>query len=436
MADLAPNSSNPPIPDPDGTPHATPHTPAFLSDALPNAPRVLVFTAFEPSGDEHASHVIAELRRRYPSDADLAIVAWGGPKMAAAGAVLMERTVDEGVMGIPGLARIQEHLRVMGRIDAWMQRLQAAREGRGFPSPVHIPVDSPGANNPLCDLSKKRGFRVVHLVAPQVWAWGRWRVAKLRRRTDLLLCLFDFEIRFFTRRNIPARFIGHPFFDIPLDTAGLDRKAAGFPSGSPKLAIFPGSRPAELTKHFPLTLGAFREIKSMWADAVGVVAATNEQAERVMRELAVAEGGWPDGLRIVVGESEAVIRWCDLAIVKSGTTTLQVARQAKPMVIFYRKGGRIFNILVRLIIATKQFSLPNILARRTIVPELMPYFGGPARLVAEVAKILRSPELMERQRQDLRQVVAPMTAGGAAVRAADAIEEFLGLRPATTSHHH
>jgi lipid-A-disaccharide synthase len=395
------------------------------------APRLLLFTAFEPSGDEHASRVIRELRRRHPDPALLRIVAWGGPKMAAAGAELIERTIDEGVMGIPGLARIREHLKVLGRIDQWMAEAIAQR-GPGAPRMVHVPVDSPGANDSICDLSRKHGLGVVHLVAPQVWAWGRWRVAKLRRRTDLLLCLFDFEIRFFSRRGIPARFIGHPFFDHPIDPVALDAKAADFPRGEPKIALFPGSRPEELRKHFLLTLGAFRELKSMWAGAAGVVAATNPEAERVMRELAASERdqrGWPDDLRIVVGESEAVIRWCDLAIVKSGTTTLQVARQHKPMVVFYRKGGRIFNILVRAVLATKQLALPNILARRTIVPELMPYFGGPARLVAEAAKLLRSPEAMERQRADLRQVVAPMSSGNASARAADALEEVLGLRP-------
>jgi lipid-A-disaccharide synthase len=397
----------------------------------PDAPQLILFTAFEPSGDEHASRVIHELRQRHPDPSHLRIVAWGGPKMAAAGAELIERTVDDGVMGIPGLARIREHLKVLGRIDEWMATTKAARGDRS-PRILHVPVDSPGANDSICDLSRKHGLGVVHLVAPQVWAWGRWRVAKLRRRTDLLLCLFDFEIRFFTRRNIPARYIGHPFFDHPLDTTGLDAKAASFPQGEPKLALFPGSRPEELRKHFLLTLGAYRELKSMWAGAAGVVAATNPEAERVMRELATSErnaAGWPDDLRIVVGESEAVIRWCDLAIVKSGTTTLQVARQHKPMVVFYRKGGRIFNILIKAVLATKQLSLPNILARRKIVPELMPYFGGPARLVAEAARLLRSPEAMERQRADLRQVVAPMASGGASVRAADAIEEFMGLKP-------
>jgi lipid-A-disaccharide synthase len=390
----------------------------------------IVFTAFEPSGDEHASHVIRELRRRHPSPADLRIVAWGGPKMASAGAEVLERTVDEGVMGIPGIARIREHLKVLERIDTWM----AAEVAAGHRKLLHIPVDSPGANGSICDASRKHGIKVVHLVAPQVWAWGRWRVNTLRRRTDLLLCLFDFEIRFFTRRRIPARYIGHPFFDVPLDTHGLDAKATDYPQGTPRIAIFPGSRPDELRKHFPITLGSFRELKKKWGGLVGVVAATNEQAERVMRELAVEEGlPWPEDLRIVVGQSEAAIRWCDLALVKSGTTTLQVARQHKPMIVFYRKGGRLFNALVRLVVATKRFSLPNILAGRAIVPELIPYHGGPARLVEAAAALLRSPKAMEQQRRDLAQVVAPLASGGASARAADAIEEVLGLRPAPAS---
>jgi lipid-A-disaccharide synthase len=394
------------------------------------AARTIVFTAFEPSGDEHASHVIRELRLRHPDPGTLRLVAWGGPKMAAAGAEVLERTVDEAVMGIPGIARIREHLKVLERIDAWMGTEVAA----GRRNLLHVPVDSPGANGSICDASRKHGLRVVHLVAPQVWAWGRWRVNTLRRRTDLLLCLFDFEIRFFSRRRIPARYIGHPFFDVPLDTSGLDARAAEYPRGTPRVAVFPGSRPAELRKHFPITLGAFRELKKKWGGLVGVVAATNEQAERVMRELAVEEGGpWPEDLRIVVGQSEAAIRWCDLALVKSGTTTLQVARQHKPMVVFYRKGGRIFNAIVRLVVATKRFSLPNILAGRPIVPELIPYHGGPRRLVEAAAALLRSPEAMEQQRRDLAQVVAPLAAGGASARAADAIEEVLGLRPASSA---
>ena len=358
--------------------------------------------------------MIAELRRRRP---EMRIVAWGGPKMAAAGADIIERTTDAAVIGMPGLSRIRQHLKVMARIDRWMKK---------NPTALHIPVDSPGANDPICDIARKRGVRVVHLVAPQVWAWGRWRIRKLRRRTDLLLCLFDFEVRFFQKRGVAATYVGHPFFDIPLDTAALDAQLAGFPKGTPKVAIFPGSRPEELAKHFPLVMGAYNELKRRWGDMAGVVAAANPEAERTLREMSgKLEGGWPQSVRIVTSSTNAVVRWCDLALVKSGTVTLQVARQAKPMVVFYRKGGPLFYFFVRLILATKQISLPNILAHRRVIPELVPYFGGPEAIVREADALLRSPEAMERQRSDLRQVMAPLLAGGAAARAASAIEQFL-----------
>lgn len=392
-----------------------PTSPVHVQTSGLSARPAVLFTAFEPSGDEHASIVIAELKRRRP---EMRIVAWGGPKMAAAGAEIIERTTDSAVIGMPGLSRIRQHLKVMARIDRWMKK---------HPTALHIPVDSPGANDPICDISRKRGIRVVHLVAPQIWAWGRWRIRKLRRRTDLLLCLFDFEVRFFEKRGVAAKYIGHPFFDVPLDVEALDAQLAGFPRGTPKVAIFPGSRPEELAKHFPLVMGAFRELTRRWGDMAGVVAAANPEAERTLREMSgKLEEGWPSNARIVTGSTNAVVRWCDLALVKSGTVTLQVARQAKPMVVFYRKGGPLFYFFVRLILATKQISLPNILAHRRVIPELVPYFGGPEAIVREADALLRNPEALERQRSDLRQVMAPLLAGGAAGRAASAIEEFLG----------
>src|SRR4029077_19745467 len=130
-----------------------------------------------------------------------------------AGATLVERTGDDAVMGVPALKKIREHTRINERIDAWMRQ---HRPG------VHIPVDSPGANFPICKIAKGHGIKVVHLVAPQIWAWGRWRIGKLRRRTDMVLCLLPFEESFFRTRHVPARFIAHPLFDAPISEAELD----------------------------------------------------------------------------------------------------------------------------------------------------------------------------------------------------------------------
>ncbi|HHN78407.1 MAG TPA: lipid-A-disaccharide synthase, partial [Phycisphaerales bacterium] len=143
---------------------------------MPAEPAIL-FTGFEPSGDDHASAVIAELRRRHPG---LRMYAWGGPKMGQAGAEIIEETGKDAVMGLPGLSKVLEHRRINQRIAAWLDR---------NPVRVHVPIDSPAANFPICKMARKRGVKVVHLVAPQVWAWGKWRVNKLRRLTDFVCCL-------------------------------------------------------------------------------------------------------------------------------------------------------------------------------------------------------------------------------------------------------
>ncbi len=382
-----------------------------------NPPPGLLFTAFEPSGDEHAAKVIAALRARHP---DLPIHAWGGPRMQAAGATIIERTGDDAVMGVPGLAKIREHRRINQRVAAWLD---------SHPVRVLIPVDSPAANFPICRLAKDRGVRVVHLVAPQIWAWGRWRIHKLRRLTDLVLCLLPFEEVFFLRRDVPARFIGHVLFDEPLNEAALAEQAASFPSGSPRLAMMPGSRPDELRRNLPLLIDVFHEIRRRRPEAVGVIAATTPVVAEYLRERTLARlGAWPAGLDIVVGRTDAVINWCEVALVKSGTVTLQVARQGRPMVIFYKKSNPLLFLLARAVLSTKHYALPNVVANRRIVPEFVPHFGSARPIVDAAWGLITSPEEVARQQHDLRESLAPFRGRRAAQAAADAIEEIAGLR--------
>ena len=174
----------------------------------------ILVTAFEPSGDDHAAVLIAELKRRHP---DLTIHALGGPKMEAAGAHLIARTCDDAVLGVPTLDKVREHRASYTRIAAWLD---------ANPIAMHIPVDSPAANFPICRLAKKRNITVCHLVAPQVWAWATWRIRKLRRLSDLVLCVLPFEERWFRDRNVNARFVGHPLFTHPLDTEAPAAQAA------------------------------------------------------------------------------------------------------------------------------------------------------------------------------------------------------------------
>ncbi len=415
LSETSTTSSLPEAPTPPGN-SSTPSELPPSSHSGPPKP-VLLFTAFEPSGDEHAAAVITELKRRHPT---LAIYAWGGTKMERAGAIIQERTGEDAVMGLPGVAKVLEHVRINARIDAFMRARNVT---------LHIPVDSPSANISICGLAKKHGAKVVHLVAPQIWAWGRWRIHKLRRVTDMVLCILPFEEEFFRKRYVPARFIGHFLFDNVTPDAELDRRVQTFDAqGEPRIAMMPGSRPDELLRHFPILLDAFRALHAAHPGARGIVAATNERVATHLREMATANGGWPDRLSIVVQDTDAVIRWCQVAMVKSGTVTLQVAKQRKPMVVFYKKSNPLLYMFARLILSTRVFSLPNVLARKRIIPEFIPHYGGAVPLVQAVERLINFSGEAAMQRHDLDTVLRPYEGLHAASLAADTIEEYAGLR--------
>jgi lipid-A-disaccharide synthase len=347
--------------------------------------------------------------------------------MQAAGAAIVERTGEDAVVGMPGLAKIREHERINQRIAAFLRTHRVD---------VHVPVDSPAANFPICKIAKAAGCRVIHLVAPQIWAWGRWRIHKLRRLTDLVLCLLPFEERFFIRRRVPARFIGHMLFDRVLDAGELDAIAGAYPAGTPRLAMMPGSRPAEHERNWPLLLGIYRGLKARFPGAAAVVAATSPAVADELRRLADRHGGWPEGVHCAVRQTDAVIRWCDLALVKSGTVTLQVTKQNKPMVIFYKQRNWLFYSAARVVLATKHFALPNVIAARRIVPEFVPHFGGPEPIVRAATELIENTRLQARQKEELASVVAQFQGRHAGSLAADAIESALGLdRPAEAAAH-
>jgi lipid-A-disaccharide synthase len=381
----------------------------------------ILFTSFEPSGDDHASAVIAELRRRRPT---LPMYAWGGPKMERAGATIVARTGQNAVMGVPGLGKIAEHVRINRAVKRWL---------RDHPVALHVPVDSPAANFPICRIAKASGARVVHLVAPQVWAWAEWRVKKLRRLTDLVLCLLPFEENWFNMRGVKARFVGHPLFDDPLDYAAIDARieqtgwsgSAGG-AGKPRLALMPGSRPAEWARCFPILLDMFRRLRADFPETTAVVAATRPDVADQLREIARGRGGWPPGMHIAIGDTDAVVRWCEYAVVVSGTVTLQVAKQLRPMVTFYRPGKLMYHTLGRWLVSTELFTLPNLTAGSKIVPELIPHFDDSGEALAiEVIKLMRRPGYADDQRAGLARVVKLFEGRNAAEAAADEIEKML-----------
>ena len=348
----------------------------------------LVFTAFEPSGDAHAAPVIDELHRRVPW---LRIYAWGGPLMEQAGATLMENTVEGASMGLGAFARITKVRKQIASIRRWSQQYRVLG---------HVAVDSPAANFPICKSMRKRGARVVHLVAPQLWAWGGWRTRKLRKLTDIVLCLLPFEEEWFTRRHIHAKFIGHPIINRQLEMNEVRAQAQGMPGGAPRIAIFPGSRVHEVKANLPLLVKAFNDLQSRHAGTAGLIVASSPEIARLIKKKVAV---FPTGLHLTIGMVDAAIMWCDLALCVSGTISLQIASHRKPMIGVY-KTGLLSWLGSKVILRTPYCLLPNIIAGREIVPEFVPHVGGAGPIVRVASAYLNDSKHGAVQSEELARV--------------------------------
>ncbi|MCZ6834221.1 MAG: hypothetical protein O7G85_00460 [Planctomycetota bacterium] len=348
----------------------------------------ILFTAFEPSGDALAAPIITELLKKVPG---LKIYAWGGPLMEAAGATMVERTCEGSAMGLSALSKVFAVRKQVSRIKRWMKEYRIL---------AHVPVDSPAANFPICKIMRKKGVRIIHLVAPQIWAWGRWRLRKLRKNTDLVLCVLPFEEQWFGDRGVPARFIGHPAINRSIDPEQLREHTHGLPQGSPRLAIFPGSRPQEVKMNLPLILKVYLELQGRYSGLSGLIVAADEEIAKIVHKKVKV---FPTGLSMIRGMHEEAICWADMSIAVSGTITMHIARQRKAMVGIY-KTDVLTWILGKLFLRTKFILLPNIIADREIVPEFAPYIGGPGPIIRSLSEFFSDSKNVANQSEELQRV--------------------------------
>ncbi|MFG0256486.1 MAG: lipid-A-disaccharide synthase [Phycisphaerales bacterium JB043] len=357
------------------------------------ADRTVLITAFEPSGDRLGASLVRALRER---EVPVRVVAYGGELLRESGAEVVEDTCSNPVMGIPSLRVIREHMALNKRIGATMDDLVS---GGGLD--LHLAVDSPAANFPACKLAGARGVGVMHMAAPQLWAWAPWRIRKLRRLTDHLMCLLPFEREWFASRGVRATFIGHPVFDEPMDTDVLEALTSEYPESEMRVALLPGSRAKEHQHNFPIQLETFRRLRADHPELMGMVAAVDETGAHRLQQIANASGGWPEGLEMRVGEVEAILHWADVCLTVSGTVTLQVLRHAVPMVVHFRTSRLLYHGLARWLLTPDFFSLPNLIAGSRIVTELMPYFGDATRLTDEARQLIEDGASRERMRDAL-----------------------------------
>lgn len=377
------------------------------------------------------------LRRLYP---EARYVGIGGPRMAAAGCRMLANPVGRSAMLIGALAHARYWFKLLKQVQHELQTLRPA---------VVVPIDSSAVNLRVAKVAKEAHIPVCYYVAPQLWASRPWRMAKLRARTDTVCCVLPFEEAYFTRQGVHAVYVGHPMFDVPADTAesdprrlepplpGLDPHGLGareadsaddqgwkneirdFTRGlSPRVAIFPGSRKAEIDANLPPMLEVISEIKGHFPRVSFVAAApSDERAWQVRKYL--RRVNTPVDIR--VGVTDAVIRWADLVLTKSGTATLQVARHHKPMVVMYAVAAWKWHLVGRHLINTPYISLVNILANRELVPEYVPFYGSPLPVAREVIDLLKRSELRRTMSRELAELVQPLQPGHDHMLAADRV---------------
>ncbi|MDG2423611.1 MAG: hypothetical protein P8M22_06515 [Phycisphaerales bacterium] len=368
----------------------------------------LLFTAFEPSGDTLASRVIERLRSVCP---ELEIHAWGGPQMAQAGARLHANTVDKAAMGLGALAHVQRIRKLHRDILQWAQSHEPA---------CLVPVDSPAANFPLCKALKPRGVKVVHLAAPQLWAWAPWRSRKLRRCTDQVLCLLPFEPDWFSSRNIPARFVGHPAINRELDESASDPSKHNFPDGARRLLLMPGSREQEIIRNVPLMMQVKEMLEARISGLSTVMTAVDEEKASIVRGVLPASSD----VMVAVGQRDAALDWCHMALAVSGTVTLDIMRHVRPMVGMFRTGP-VGWLGGKIILTTSDRLLPNLIAGRRIVPEFVPHWGGAAPIASAVGQLLDSEDACQQQRDAIQAAMEPYKGQDFAGNAAAAIMDVL-----------
>jgi lipid-A-disaccharide synthase len=346
--------------------------------------------AGEASGDALGRGLMAALRRRYPG---VRFVGIGGPGMLAEGLeslVSMDRLSVNGF--IDPIRRLPELLGIRRRL---LDRFAAERPD------VFVGVDFNVFNLTVEQRLKARGVPTVHYVSPSVYAWRRGRVRRVARSADLLLTLYPFEPALYAGTGLRAVFVGHPLADAiaPDGGAAAQRAAAraalGIPPDGPLVALLPGSRMSEVRLLGDLLLEAAERIRHRVPGVRFVIPCVRPQI-RAWLDAALAarpEGSW----HAYEGTARLALTACDGAIVKSGTSTLEAMLIGRPMVVCYRLGSMTYR-LVRALLRTEHVALPNILAGRRLVPELLQDEATPAALadalVGELDKAARDPEYL------------------------------------------
>ncbi|MCA3244652.1 MAG: lipid-A-disaccharide synthase [Alphaproteobacteria bacterium] len=376
-------------------------------------PKTILITAAEPSGDRQGGALMAELNRRDPN---LRWVGVGGPQMTAQRLTSAFPLADVAVMGLA---------EVVPAIPRILHRLKQLQTLAHHTKPdLIITIDGQDFSKRLAQRLKHLGVPHVHYVAPKVWAWRQGRVRQLKQLYTHLLCNLPFEAPWFAAAGLPTTYVGHP---MVTQLATVPRPA----HRALQLALLPGSRRSELTRHWPTFLATYRRLRQLIPALTGVVVLPSEAAATQCRTL--APWGDEEGLSMVTGEPRfAALAQATAALAKSGTNNLEMALLQLPAVVCYRMHPLSFWLAKRLVKVT-HVSLPNLIlnppgqaGQGIVYPEFLQAAAKPENLARALYPLLTNAKAAARQQAKLAEVTKAMaTSKPAAVLAADVVETYL-----------
>lgn len=386
----------------------------------------LMIVAGEASGDQRAAELMRALKAEAPH-LSFRIFGCGGPAMRAEGAETLADISETAIIGPLEIAS------ALARFHALYRRLLClARERR--PAAVVL-VDWPEFNMKLLRPLKRLGLRTIYYIGPQVWAWRTYRVRALRRYVDRLIVILPFEVEFYRRHGIAAEYVGHPLVDVVRATLSRTTfcQKYGLRPDHPLISLLPGSRPTEVERILPIMVRAARALAAHVPAQFLIPLAPTIRPEmawalihRALQKRRGARVGPPTSeigtrldplMRVLEGETYNALAHADLAVITSGTATLEAALLGTPMIVVYR--ARAINyLLIRPLLHVNTFGMVNLLAGERIAPELIQWDLTPERLAETLRELLADATRRDAMKRRLAELRGRLGEGGAAVRAA------------------
>jgi lipid-A-disaccharide synthase len=363
----------------------------------------------EPSGDLYAGALAREIRDLDPSSI---ITGFGSDKLREAGATLVS---DFSGLSVTGLLEV---VRLLPKTYATYRQLIAhARDQR---PDVFVAIDFPDFNFRLAAAVRALGVPVVYYISPQLWAWRPGRMKTMQRIADKVLVIFPFEEAIYQQAGVPVQWVGHPLLDAPQDPEPRETflRRHGLDPSKRIVALLPGSRRNELREILPDLLESARLIARAVTGVQFVLARAPHLPDDVFEPLRAGAG--EVAVSVIEGSADRLLASAELALVASGTITVQAALHECPMVVVYRLSPMTYR-LGRPFVRVDTFAMANLVAGRKVVPELIQDDFTPEAVAHEALAILRNPEHAATVKRDLSEVRRQLGPPGASRRAAEAV---------------